>query len=148
MASLHFNEHPLTRDLFNVSEKEIEGKFKGWKENADYTVRVTVVLQVDTTNVSAEEQQIAPNITFIATNQAIINIYKVWQQWYVSFSEFQQYYAIREAALERYIKELLARLNTSRHNQGLYGEWYINYSLDERHIGVREAVGGTEWKSR
>lgn len=144
MASLHFTEHPLTRDLFNVSEKEIEGKFAGWREAADYSVRVTVVLQIDTTNVSNEEKVIAPNMTFIATNQAIINIYKVWNKPNMSFTEFQQYYAIREAALERYVKELLARLNTSRHNQGLYSEWYINYALDERHVSVKEPVSGEE----
>ncbi len=144
MASLHFNEHPLTRDLFNISEKEVEGKFEGWKDSADYTVRVTVVLQVDATNLSDAEERIAPNITRLAVNQSLINIYKIWQRQNISFHEFQAYYALREASLERYIKQLLSRLNTARHAAGLYGEWYINYSLDERHVAVREAAGGAE----
>ena len=138
MANLHFNEYPLNRDLFNVSEEKVENRFTGWKKSGNYTISIAVILQVDTTNVSSAEKQIAPNIIALSVNQAIINIYKIWHKSSVSFSEFQEYYALQEAALERYINELLGRLNTARHNSGLYGDWFINYSLNERHIEVRE----------
>lgn len=138
MASLHFDEYPLSRDLFNITDGDVDGKFDGWEKKADYTARVAVIIQIDTTNVSAAEQQIAPNITFISTNQAIINIYKVWNKPSTSFVQFQEYYALQEASLERYVNELISRLNTARHNVGLYGDWFINYSLNERHIEVRE----------
>lgn len=139
VAVLHVNKYPLHRDLLNVNEEEIEGtKFKGWRKKANYTVETQVVLQVDTTNVSADEYQIAPNISFLSTNQAIVNIYKLWQANGISFPAFQQQYAEREMALERYVSKLASDLNTARAQAGLPGQWYINYSLNNRKIEVRK----------
>lgn len=136
---MHFNEYPLSRDLFNVDEDEVKGnKFKNWKENANYTVRTTVVIQIDTTNVTPAEYAIAPNLTMITTNQALINIFRLWHRNGISFSEFQTYYALREAALDRYVETLVNRLNTARQTQKKFGEWYINYALNDREIIVHE----------
>lgn len=139
MATLHVNKYPLHRDLFGISVEEVEGKFDGWQQRAIYTVQVTIVLQIDTTNVSPGEKQIAPNITFLATNRAIINIYRIWTTQPMSFSEFQNYYAQREMALERYVENLLSRLNTVRARAKLIGSWYINYGLNDRKIEVKPA---------
>jgi len=138
---MHFDEYPLSRDLVNVSEDEIDGhKFRNWKENADYTVTVTVVIQVDGTNITPAEYAIAPNITAISNNQALINIYKIWHRRGISFTEFQEYYALRERSLNNYIENLTSRLNTARHEHKKYGEWYINYSLNDRHVSIRKPV--------
>ena len=138
---MHFAEYPLSRDLFNVSEEEIQGeKFKDWKENANYSVNAQIVIQIDTTNVTPEEYAIAPNITMITTNQALINIYRTWHRRNVSFEEFQTYYAQREAMLNNYVESLISRLNTARRTKKKYGEWYINYSLNDRQVRVYEPV--------
>jgi len=136
MAELHFNEFPYGRNLFGVQPDEVKDKFEGWEKKANYHVRQTVILQVDTTNVSQREYSIAPNINFLAVNQAIINIFKSYSLNEVSFSEFQEYYGMQEAALEKYSQDLVSRLNSARFDSGLTGEWYVNYGLNERHISV------------
>jgi len=139
MATLHVDKYPLHRDLFNISEDDIEGeKFEGWKESAVYDVSATVVLQVDTTNVSSQEYSIAPNISFLSTNQAIVNIYRHWREGPMPFQTFQSEYAQREMALERYVDQLASKLNNARMQAGLPGSWYINYSLNERKIEVHK----------
>lgn len=138
MATLHFEGNPYRRDLFNISEEEVQGQFPGWQKNARYNVDVTVVLAVDTTNVSPGEYRIAPNITFLATNRAIIHVYKSWE--YVgSFPNFQNYYAKMEMTLNRYIDDLANRLNAARRQSGGIGSWYIDYSLNDRKIEVHKA---------
>lgn len=137
MATLHFEAYPLQRNLFSLDAREIEGdKFPNWQENADYFARATVILQVDTTNVSDKEYTIAPNITFLSVNQAIINIYQVWTARDVSFEEYQGRWAEFETSLEKYCYELIYKLNSARHQEALPGEWYINYGLNEKHIEV------------
>ena len=118
----------------------MHGKFSGWKENASYFVRVTVVIQVDTTNISSEEYSAAPNITFLSVNQAIVNIYRAWS-YKGDFNGFNEWYAMQEAALQHYTEDLAMRLNSARQRAGLPGGWYINYGLDERHIEVHELSG-------
>jgi hypothetical protein len=72
MVVLHFaGSAPYSRNISEVQEKEIDGKFDGWQKKADYNVRQTVILQVDTTNVSPAEYGIAPNIAFLSDNSAI-----------------------------------------------------------------------------
>lgn len=138
MAELHYNDYPLNRDLFGVQPEEIKGRFKGWKENARYSIFVTVVLQIDTTNVSSEEYTVAPNLTFITTNQAIVNLYQTWS-FTGSFEEFNTWYAQKEAALEKYTTDLLNRINAARQRAGLPGQWYVNYNLNDRDIEIHEA---------
>ena len=144
MIIFHFTEYPLARDLWNVNEGDVENKFAGWERKADYTVTSQIVLQIDTTNITPPEYQIAPNLTFITTNQALINIYKTWHKAGVSFSEFREYYSEREMALERYASDLIMRLNNARHEEGGYGDWYVNYALNDRHITVRKPEGEDE----
>jgi len=138
---MHFDEYPLSRDLFNIDEEQVEGeKFKDWKECANYSVTATIVIQVDGTNVTPKEKAIAPNMTAVINNKAFVNIYKIWHRRNVSFNEFQAYYALREASLDNYVESLVSRLNTARHEGGKFGEWYINYSLNDRHIRVRKPI--------
>lgn len=137
MAVMHFNKTPYQRDLFGISTDEVRGKFDGWQARARYTVRITVIVQIDTTNVSSGEYAVAPNITFISVNQAIINIFKVWS-FTGSFSEFNNWYAKQEASLQHYIEELVANLNQARSKANRFGQWYINYALNERYIDVTE----------
>lgn len=138
MVVLHFERSPL--QAANIEESEVTGKFKGWQHNANYSVSTTVIVQIDTTNVTPKEYSIAPNITYFQTNQAIINIYKQWNVRYLSFSTFQSYYEQREIELLNYIENLINRLNTARREQNKYGEWFINYSLNERHINVSKPL--------
>ena len=134
---MHFAAYPYQQDISNVKEEELQGeKFKDWEKNANYFVRETIILQIDTTNVSPGEKQIAPNITFISNNQAIINIYKTWGYRGISFSEFKDYAAKRDAALQRYVQELTERLNAARAESGRYGNWYVNYGLNDRKIEI------------
>jgi len=135
MVIMHFEKTPYQRDLFGVPEEEINGKFSGWKNNARYNVTMTVILQIDTTNVSGTEYGVAPNITFLSTNQAIVNIYKTFS-FTGSLAEFQEWYANQEASLQYYVDDLITRLNSARTTAGLTGNWYINYSLDDRTINV------------
>lgn len=142
MVMLHVDKYPLHRDLFNVPEEEIEGeKFKDWQTKANYFIRVTIVMQLDSTNVSTKEKEIAPNLTFITVNQAIINIYRTYNINNVSFEKFQNEYARRELALERYVEGLILKLNSARNSAGMPGSWYINYSLNERHIELGRPTG-------
>lgn len=127
--------NPYRRTLFGVPEEEIEGKFTDWQKQARYHVDTTVVLAVDTTNVSPQEYRTAPNITFLATNRAIINIYRSWE-FTGSFQEFQDYYAKMEMTLDRYIMDLQNRLNNARRQTGGIGSWYIDYSMNDRKIQV------------
>lgn len=141
LATLHFKEFPYNRNLFSLDVREIEGeKFKGWQENASYSARVNVILQIDTTNVSQKEYAVAPNITFLSVNQAIVNIYQTWHKEEISFDEFKEKWAAYEMALEKYCYELVYKLNSARMAAGrqFIGEWYINYGLNEKHIEVRE----------
>ena len=141
---MHFDEYPLSRDMVNIPEEQVEGhKFKNWQENANYTVQTTVIIQCDTTNVTAAEHNIAPEIYAISTNQSLINIYRVWHRNGVSFSEFQSYYTQRETALNSYVDGLVSRLNAARRAGGKYGDWYVNYSLNERHVAVYNPEGSS-----
>ena len=135
MATIHFEKTPYQRDLFGVPEEEIKGKFSGWEKNARYDVALTVVIQIDTTNVSDLEYNVAPNITFISSHQALINIYKQYS-FTGSLQEFQTWFAAQENSLQYYVDDLLTRLNSARSQAGLTGGWYINYSLDDRVITV------------
>lgn len=137
---MHFESNPFQRDLFGVQPEEVHGRFSGWQENARYTIAVTVVLQIQTTNVSDAEYNIAPQIAFLSTNQAIINIYKTWR-FTGSFKEFQDWYAQQEASLEYYVKDLSTRLNSARAGAGKTGSWYVAYSLNDRDINVSEVSG-------
>jgi len=138
-ATLHFKAYPYHRNLFALDVREIEGdKFKDWQKKANYSARVTVILQVDTTRVSDKEKMIAPNITFISDNTAIINIYQNWHTENVSFEEYKEQWASFEVGLEKYSHELMYKLNSARHQTALPGEWYINYGLNEKHIEVKE----------
>ncbi len=140
MAIMHFDKTPYQRDLFGIPEEEIDGKFSGWKKAARYTATMTVIIQVDTTNVSDLEYSVAPNITFLSTNQAIVNIYKTYS-FTGSFKEFQEWYSKQESSLQYYVQDLLTRLNAARKQAGLTGSWYINYSLADRKLEVH-GVGG------
>jgi len=137
MATMHFDKTPYQRDLFGVPEEEIDGQFSGWKKSARYTVTMTVIIQIDTTNVSSEEYSVAPNITFLSSNQAIVNIYKTFS-FTGSLTEFQEWYAQQESSLQFYVDDLLSRLNSTRAQSGHTGSWYINYSLDDRKIEVHK----------
>ena len=137
MTTMHFEKTPYQRDLFGVPEEEIDGKFSGYEKQARYSVNLTVIIQIDTTNVSDAEYSVAPNITFISSHQALINIYKTFS-FTGSLPEFQSWFAIQEASLEQYINDLITRLNTARAQAGMTGSWYINYSLDDRKITVYE----------
>lgn len=137
-ATLHFKSYPIHRNLFALDIREIEGdKFKGWQENANYSARVNVILQIDTTNVSDKEKMISPNITFLSVNQAIVNIYQTWHVENISFPDYKTKWANFEISLEKLAFELIYKLNSARHRQALPGEWFINYSLNEKHIEVR-----------
>lgn len=140
MATLHIDKFPYQRDLFNVPETELKfhSLFVGWKENARYAVTVTVILQINTTNVSPAEYSIAPNLTFLSSNQAIINVRKTYS-FTGSYDAFQAWYAQTENSLQLYVERLIESLNSARAQAGLTGQWFINYSLDERHIEVFEA---------
>ncbi len=138
-ATLHFEEYPYHRNLFALDKGDIEGeKFAKWQENASYSARVNIILQIDTTNVSDKERLVAPNITFLAVNQAIVNIYQTWHVENVSFAEYKNQWAAFEVSLEKYAYELLYKLNNARNEAGLTGEWYINYGLNEKHIEVKK----------
>ena len=136
-AQLHFKEYPYHRNLFYLDVREIEGeKFKDWQGKANYRARVTAILQVNSTQVSEKEYSVAPNITFLSVNQAIINIYQTWHVEGVSFADYQRLWAEFETGLEKYIYELMYKLNSARHSAALPGEWFINYALNEKHIEV------------
>lgn len=136
-ATLHFQEFPYQRNLFALDAREIEGeKFSGWQKEADYSARVTVIVQIDTTNVSAEEYSVSPNLVFLSTNQAIVNVYQTWHAENISFDEYKTRWAAFEISLEKYVHELVYKLNAARHKTGLLGEWFINYGLNEKHIEV------------
>ena len=139
MATIHFEKTPYQRDLFGVPEEEIKNKFSGWEKNARYDVNLTVIIQIDTTNVSDAEYNVAPNITFISSHQALINIYKHYS-FTGSLQEFQTWIATQESSLQYYIDDLLTRLNSARSQTGLTGSWYVNYSLDDRVISVHEVA--------
>lgn len=140
MAQLHFKEFPYKRNLFDLDTRDIEGsKFKDWQQKADYFVRVNIIVQVDTTNVSTQEKMVAPNITFISTNQAIINIFQTHKFRGVSLKDFNAQYATFEVGLEKQVHDLLYRLNGARNRSGLMGEWFINYGLNERHVEVSKS---------
>ena len=138
MVTIHAAKTPYQRDLFGISEAEVRNKFENWQEHAHYTIELTILLQIDTTNVSAGEYSVAPNITFLSVNQAIINIYKSIH-FDGSFQEFQSWYASYESSLQSYINHLLTDLNSCRSTAGLSGNWYINYGLDDRKIYVSKA---------
>lgn len=116
-----------------MQPEDVKGKFPDWETRASYIVRVTIILQVDATNVSSEEYSVAPNLTAIGSNQAIVNIYQNWS-FTGSFEEFRNWYAMQEATLQHYAEDLLLRLNAARQRAGFPGNWYINYGLNERHI--------------
>lgn len=136
MAVLHFTEYPYQNEITRVNAAEVKGRFKGWKKKADYFVRATVVLQVDTTNVSDYEYGVAPNLVFLASNQAIVNIYKTWHARGVSFEEFNRKYSAWEASLERYSEHLTSKLNNARKRATLPGSWYVNPALNDRQVEV------------
>ncbi|HUV72590.1 MAG TPA: hypothetical protein VMW25_06305 [Clostridia bacterium] len=137
MAELHFKEFPYKRNLFNIDPENIKGdKRKDWQEKSNYSVRTTIIIQIDTTNVSTQEREVAPNLTFISTNQAIVNVYNYHTFKNLSFSEFNAAYAKYEFGLEKQVHELIYKLNSARHRAGLMGEWFINYGLNERHVEV------------
>lgn len=139
MATLHYDDNPINRSIFSVWPDDIEGsRFDGWERKATYLVEVTVVIQINTTHVSPQEYQIAPNITKLSTNQLIVNIRRHWQRNNVSFTEFRNYYELREASLERYVTDLMNRLNTARASAGLSSRWYIETSLSERRITLKK----------
>lgn len=137
MATMHFDKTPYQRDLFGVPDEEIKGRFSGWQKQAHYSIAITVILQIDTTNVSGAEYSVSPSITFLATNQAIVNIYKTFS-FTGSQAEFQDWYAKQETSLEYYTTGLVNRLNSARGTTGLPGSWYINYSLNSRTIEVHK----------
>ena len=139
MVMMHFDKTPYQRDLFGVPENEIQGQFKGWEKNARYTVEFTVVVQIDTTNVSDAEYNVSPNIVFMSTNQALVNIYQT-HSFTGSLAEFREWCANQEASLQFYVDNLVDRLNTARGSAGLSGGWYINHGLDSRVINVHEAA--------
>lgn len=139
MATLHFREYPYQRNLFAINVREIEGeKFKNWQANANYNARVTIILQLDSSGVSANEYQVAPSINIIAKTYAILNIYQTWHVESVSFESYQKQWGEFEISLERQINEIIYKLNAARRQAGrIYtGDWYINYSLNEKHIEV------------
>ncbi len=139
MATQHFNRKPFGRAFFNIAPEEVKDKFSGWAKNANYNVRVQIVLQIDTTNVSPQEIAAAPKIQTISTNQAILQVFRLVNYKSVSFEEFNNKYASWEAALEKYVQQLLATLNSTRAKVGLPGQWYINYGLNDREISVSKA---------
>lgn len=140
LAKLHFKEFPYHRNLFDLDKRDVEGpKFEGWAEKADYFVRVNIILQVDSTQVSPQENSAAPNITFLSVNQAIVNIFKTFKLRGISFEKFNAKWSQIEHGLELAAHELLYRLNNARHSSGLQGEWFINYGLNERHVEVSKS---------
>lgn len=138
MATMHFEKNPYQRDLFGIPEEEINNKFPGWQEKAHYSITTTVIIQIDTTNVSQAEYNIAPNITFITTNTAIVNIYRT-HSFTGSFPEFQAFYSSQEQSLQLEIEKLVNDLNTARAGAGKTGSWYVNYGLNDRIIKVSKA---------
>jgi hypothetical protein len=137
MATLHFEDYPYRRNLFGVSEEEIDGKFEGWQKNARYEIDTTVVLTLRGTDVSPAEYQIAPNIRSLPNNTAILHIYNSWS-YTGSFQSFQTYYANREMSLQRYVDDLTSRLNTARHVT-LPGSWTTDFTQSDRRIRVFKA---------
>ena len=135
MTTVHFEKTPYQRDLFGVPEEEVKGKFSGYEKQAKYVVRFNVIIQINTTNVSPAEYAVAPNITFISSHQAIINIYET-HSFTGSWEEFQTWISFQENSMEQNIMDLVSRLNTARHGAGLPSSWYINYGLDDRDITV------------
>lgn len=142
MAQLHFEKTPYQRNLFGIPPGEVQGnKFKNWEDNARYSVTMTLILQIETTQVSEAEYNVSPNITFLSDNTAIVNIYKNFS-FEGSFAEFNAWYASQESSLKSYVDDLVNRLNAARAGTGLEGLWYINYGLGERHVEVFEPEGG------
>jgi len=139
MAVLHFEENALNERFNAIEEEDISGKFHNWKKEADYFVELAIILQLDQTNVSEKEMQLAPNITFLSVNQAIINIYRTFSAKRLSFKEFETEYLQYERSVEIEVKRLRNNLNTARSESGLMGEWYINYSLNDRRIEISKS---------
>jgi len=142
LATLHFEAYPLHRNLFALDAREIEGeKFPNWQQNANYSARVNVILQLDSYNVSDAERGLA-QIILIQETFAQVNIYQTWHAEGISFEESQAQWAEFEISLEKYALELVYKLNNARSKTmlpSLYtGQWYINYGLNEKHIEVRE----------
>lgn len=136
MAVLHFEQTPYRQNLFGVSEEEIQGKFDGWEKNARYIVRLAVVLQVDSYNVSDNEHSVSPDI-IRAGNISLVNIYKTFE-FEGSFEEFNAWYAQQEYSIQYYVNDLANNLNNARQRAGLNGNWYINYSWDDREVEVHK----------
>ena len=137
MVTEHYQTDPFRRGLFNIDDSEIKGThFEGWKEKANYSITLQIVLQIDTTNVTDCEKRIAPNITFITTNQAIVNIYKTAVLRGKSKEEFNAEEARLETALQKEVYSLQDNLNACRKQAKLVGEWFVNYSLNDRKIEV------------
>lgn len=142
MAILHFKEYPFHRDLFALDVREVEGdKFSDWQKNANYAARVNVILQVDSYNISKSEYAVDAGIITIAGTYSFLNIYQTWHVENVSFEKFQTLWANFEVSLEQEVYRKLYQLNNARKQAGLptfyTGEWYINYSNNEKHIEVR-----------
>lgn len=146
MATLHFKEYPYRRDLFALSAKEIEGeKFPNWEANANYSARTTVILQVDSYNLTSQEIAIAQakgTLTIVDKTYSMLNVQNNWHAENVNFEEAQKQWANFELNLEREMYDLLHRLNVARKQSKLptlfTGEWYINYGFNEKHIEVHE----------
>lgn len=140
MATMHFKQYPFHRRLFVLEKRDIEGeRFSNWEDNANYSTRITIILQLDNTNVSAEEKALEPEIYIVTGFFARLNVNPVFHEENVSFEEFQSKWAKFEMSLEKTILEKVYRLNAARKKaKGLHlGEWYINYGLNEKHIEVR-----------
>lgn len=137
MATLHFINNPYKRSVFGIAEETIKGRFAGWQLNAEYKTHMTVVLTVNTTNVTLCEHKAAPNLRFLSDNRAIINAYKAWG-FKGSFAAYQEAYATEEEALSNEIQALLKKLNACRKQAKKSATWYIDFHLNERAIAVFE----------
>jgi len=137
MVTIHFKGDPFRRDLFNIPDEMIKGKhFKGWRDKADYAVTLQAVLQIDTTRVTDCEKRVSPNMIFLTSNQAIVNIFKSIVFRNKSKKDFNAEEAKVEIVFEKEVHNLLDRLNACRKREKVVGEWFINYSLNDRKVEV------------
>lgn len=138
---MHFTDYPLDRTIYSITESEIKGrKFKNWQRKANYTIRATVILQVNATRLSAEEYAVAPSIVMVAPNLYRASIYKFWHRNNVRFSGLRRYYEARESYFERYVLQLMGKLNAARASYGYSSRWFVNTSLNTREIRVSERL--------
>ncbi|HUV72250.1 MAG TPA: hypothetical protein VMW25_04520 [Clostridia bacterium] len=141
MATMHFTDYPLDRTIYSLTEDDVKGrKFKNWQKNANYTIRATVILQVNATRISAEEYAISPSISMVAANLYRASLYKFWARNNVSFPGLRRYYETRETYFERYVLQLMGKLNAARASYGYSSRWFVNTSLNSREIRVSQRL--------